>query len=362
MTVAELAHGPIAVALGQVAVQQANLIAAALQLRLQDVGSALCLHKDERHGDVGLIQDACQRVGLVSPGRLHVQLANAGDDLRAGADFDGDGVAHVTRRNAAHPLRHRGAEEHGLPLCGTLAQDALDVRCEAHVEHAVGLVEYRPAHIVETHRAALQVVAQPSGSGDDDVHTASQLLHLAPDGVATVHRERAHLVTRGETRQLVVDLHGELTRRAEDQRLHEPGGGIEALDDGNAKRCSLAAARVRLADDVPSRERRGDGAGLDRGRRLEPQLRDRVAHGRAKAQPIEADRLRDLCRSPIDRHNLSGTGPCDMRSSEPHPRTRTQDTLTIPDARRSQTFTIGSRGARGPVHARSAKALPGTRQ
>src|SRR5207253_1217888 len=93
--------------------------------------------------------------------------------------------------------------------------------------------------------------------------------------------------------------------------------------------------------DVTALQRKRNRAGLDGRGGVEAHLRNRKAHRDAQAQLIEADRLRDLCRGPIDR-DLSGTGPCDVRSSEPHSRTRTQDRSTIPDAQRSQTSTIAA--------------------
>jgi hypothetical protein len=48
-------------------------------------------------------------------------------------------------------------------------EDALDVRDEAHVEHAVGFVEDEEFDEVETHGLLFDVVEQPAGRGDDDL-------------------------------------------------------------------------------------------------------------------------------------------------------------------------------------------------
>ena len=56
-------------------------VAAAAELRLQNVRGSLRLHKDERHHDIRLVEDLRHRVGLVRPGRLHVQLTDLGGNL-----------------------------------------------------------------------------------------------------------------------------------------------------------------------------------------------------------------------------------------------------------------------------------------
>ena len=47
--------------------------------------------------------------------------------------------------------------------------DAVERRAEAHVEHAVGLVDHQRAHVVEVEGATLELVLEPARRGDDDV-------------------------------------------------------------------------------------------------------------------------------------------------------------------------------------------------
>jgi hypothetical protein len=56
--------------------------------------------------------------------------------------------------------------------------DALDVGQEAHVEHAVGLVEHQDRDLVEHHRLVLHVVEQPPGRRDEDLDARAQLRDL----------------------------------------------------------------------------------------------------------------------------------------------------------------------------------------
>ena len=100
----------------------------------------------------------------------------------------------MARCEAANPLRHGGAEEQRLSLGRALTQDAFHIWCESHVEHPVSLVEHGPSNVVELHGSPLQVIAEPSWSGDHDVHAAAELLDLAGDRVPAVDRQTAHLV------------------------------------------------------------------------------------------------------------------------------------------------------------------------
>ena len=64
--------------------------------------------------------------------------------------------------------RHRRREAERLAVERRGAQDALDLRREAHIEHPVGLVEDDEADAAETQRRPLEVVDEPSGRRDDN--------------------------------------------------------------------------------------------------------------------------------------------------------------------------------------------------
>ena len=68
------------------------------------------------------------------------------------------------------------------------------------------------------------------------------------------------------------DLHSQFPRRREDDGLDVASLHVEALEQGQGERGGLAGAGLGLADHVAARKQRGDGAGLDRRRRLVPQL------------------------------------------------------------------------------------------
>src|ERR671930_157250 len=58
-------------------------------------------------------------------------------------DLHGHRLVHERGRQLADLLREGRREEQVLPLRGEQRQDAADVVDEAHVEHAVGFIEYQ---------------------------------------------------------------------------------------------------------------------------------------------------------------------------------------------------------------------------
>ena len=69
----------------------------------------------------------------------------------------------------------RRREEHGLPLLRDAAEDLLDLRAEAHVEHPVGLVEDEDADAGERDEPALDQVLETARRRDDDVRALEPL-------------------------------------------------------------------------------------------------------------------------------------------------------------------------------------------
>ena len=67
---------------------------------------------------------------------------------------------------------------------GRQLEDALDVGDEAHVEHAVGFVDHHDLHAGQQQLAALEVVEQAAGRGDQHVDAAVELGFLVAEGDA----------------------------------------------------------------------------------------------------------------------------------------------------------------------------------
>src|SRR6266550_469811 len=82
-------------------------------------------------------------------------------------------------------LRHRRRKEQRLPLDRQFGDDFPDVVDEAHVEHAVGLVEHEKLDLSEPQAIALYEIEQAAGRGYHDFDP----LHDRAD--LTSHRDAA---------------------------------------------------------------------------------------------------------------------------------------------------------------------------
>ena len=182
-----------------------------------------------------------------------------------------DGVVGVLERDATGVAVERGGEEERLALGRALGDDAVDRRAEAHVEHAVGLVEDEDADAVEREGAALEEVLQAAGGRDDDVRLG-RLARLLGDAGAAVDGADLERPGVGDRVDLVDDLGRELARRREDQRRGARAVGLDAVDDRHAEGERLARARGALGEDVTPGEDVGDDEVLDGERRGDPAL------------------------------------------------------------------------------------------
>ena len=142
--------------------QRRGAYALGLQVAGDPIGADLGAHEDQ-HRAVGVLADEPRQV---------VDLV-AGLDLLHGV---GDGAGRALAAADLHVVRialhlagqlddlvgHRRREEQGLAVLGQRLEDALDVGPEAHVEHAVALVEDQRLHAQEIARAVPHVVHQPA--------------------------------------------------------------------------------------------------------------------------------------------------------------------------------------------------------
>ena len=174
--------------------------------------------------------------------------------------------------------------------------DPLDVRQEAHVEHAVGLVEDEGVDLVEARLVLPHVVEEPARRGDEQFDAGPQRLLLRS------HRRAAHddadpqrRVVR-QAQQHVVDLLGQLARRREDQRLgHAVRHAEEPVQDRQQEGGGLAGAGLGGGDQVAAGQDGRDGLGLDRRRLGVAHVARRLHRAGMQAQGLE--RHRELPRA-----------------------------------------------------------------
>ena len=166
------------------------------------------------------------------------------------------------------------------------AEDSLDLRAEAHVEHAVGLVEDEDANAGERDEPALDQVLEAARRRDDDVR-ALEPLRLRDDRSAAVGEADLQALRRGERVDLVGDLERELAGRHEDERFGAGAVAVEVLDDRDAEGECLARAGRRLREDVATGDRVGQDERLDEEGLGEAEGRERLLDGRAHAERAE---------------------------------------------------------------------------
>ena len=152
---------------------------------------------------------------------------------------------------------------------GSLPTIRSDVVDEAHVEHAVGLVEHEDLDLIEPHGAHLHEVEQPSRRRDQHVDAAHEIANLAIDRHAADGERDARMDVAAVGLEAVDDLRGQLARRAEHQ--HAAGALFEALlglgeviEDRQRERGGLAGSGLRDADHVACGQHLRNGLGLDR--------------------------------------------------------------------------------------------------
>ncbi len=199
------------------------------------------------------------------------------------ADLDAHGVAQGVAHGFEDAARHGGREQQVLALLGQLADDALHVGPEAHVEHAVGFVEHDDLDLGEGEVAALDHVEQAARRGDDEVDAAAHRFHLRLVGHAAVdgYDVLAGVLAAGASD--FVDLGAELARGGDHEGAHALAAP-EALQDGQHEGGRLAGAGLGAADDVAAVDDLGDGLFLDGGRRVVTERVDGVEHGAAKTE------------------------------------------------------------------------------
>ena len=110
--------------------------------------------------------------------------------VAAAGDLDAHGILQERLREARDLGRHGRGEEQRLAREGHQLADALDVRDEAHVEHAVGLVDDEDLDAVQQQLAALEEVEQAARRRDQHIGAARDLGLLIAEGDAADQQAR----------------------------------------------------------------------------------------------------------------------------------------------------------------------------
>ena len=293
LAVAKLADGPLALGLHDVAVDGGRREPPGAQLLGQRLGLVLGADEDDHPLEVLHLEDAREGVDLLRVGHHQVAVRDVGSRRRLVLDGDLDGIAEVLLRDPPDLGRHGGREQRDVLVGGRVGQDRLDVVGEAHVQHLVGLVEDQEPQLGQVESALLQVVHDPAGRADDDVHASAQGAELHAVRLAAVDRQHVHARhVGGVPLERLAHLERQLARRREDQRLRLLLPQVEPRQDRQRERRRLAGARLGQADDVATGEQGGDRLGLDGRRGLVADLLDGLEHAGIEAQVGEGEGVR----------------------------------------------------------------------
>ena len=286
---AELVERARALVLRLVAVDGQRGDPVALEALAQAVGAVLGAREDQdpRHRRIG--EQVGQELRLVvAPDHVDL-LAHGLGGRRRRRHRDPDRIDHEPLRQLGDLARHGGGEEQRLPLHRHGADDPLHVRQEAHVEHAVRLVEDEDGDRVEPDVSLLEQVEEASRGRDQDIDAAPErrdlllLAHAAEDDRAGQGHVAAVVPA------VLADLRGELAGGRDDEgaRGARPRLAGQGLEQGQREGRRLAGPGLGAADEVPAGEHRRDGLHLDGGRGLVTLLLDGPEEGLGQAELAE---------------------------------------------------------------------------
>ena len=175
--------------------------------------------------DLVAAQQLDEQRGFGGLGHRVEHLTDALGRGRLALDVERHRVMQHVLRQALHFRGHGGAEEQRLALLRQAREHAADIGQEAHVEHAVGLVDHQHVERVEARVVGGHVVEQSTGRGDDHVYAGAEGALLGSGTDAAEHRRAGDLGEARELHELFVDLRSQLARG----RQHQGAGGAAGL-------------------------------------------------------------------------------------------------------------------------------------
>ncbi len=134
-----------------------------------------------------------------------------------------------------------------------LLANELDVGDEAHVEHAVGLVDHEQVAASKQNLAALEQVHQPARRGNEDVDALVQSLDLVAHLHAADEQRHLQVVVLAVVLEVFSDLLRQFAGRLEDQAArHQRAAPAvrENVDHRQHEARSLAGAGLSDGDEV----------------------------------------------------------------------------------------------------------------
>ena len=217
--------------LGTIRMHDINLDACLLEVLLQVIGATLGAAEHEY--TVGPLSRGATRVkeGLKELDLLALDhgtkmLLHSLCGLSHAGDLDGDGIGEHRVDRALDGRGNGGREEQRLALLWTGRDNAANAGPEAHVKHAVGLIEHQALHAVEVHVVVIHEVDEASRRGDEQVAACLESLDLALELCASHDDDGPLSGLLADDRDDLLDLRCELARGGHHQSEWPKGMGV----------------------------------------------------------------------------------------------------------------------------------------
>ena len=261
---AEKTQDALAHRLGDVAVKTVSGVAAGEEFLGALINGPFRVAKNDGKARLLEVKKARDELDARALAGLVADLLDRFDGEALALDLDELRILPVALDDAADRGIHRRGEEEGLPFLGESAEEAFHLIGEAHVEHAVGLVEHGDANVGKIQGASLDMVDETTGRAHDDLHPLMQGADLAVDRSASVDRDGAESREPGtEALDLGADLHRELTRRADHEHLRIGIVPVDPGETGEAESGGFSRTGLGETDEILALERERNRGGLD---------------------------------------------------------------------------------------------------
>ena len=230
------------------------------------VGQSLAFAGDQRAQDGTLFGEGAVFAGGCEGEQLLLDRHIGGCLTR---DFN---LRRIIQEGVGDPFNFRGhgrTEEQGLAGFRRHLEDTLDVRDEAHVEHAVSLIDHHDLHAGQQQFATLEMIKQSARGSNQHVNTAVDQLVLIAEGNAADQQSLGQLGVFGIFVKAFGHLSGEFPRGGQHQRTRHPGTGAalaEQCDHRQREACRFAGAGLGNAQNVLAAQGGGNGLLLNGGR------------------------------------------------------------------------------------------------
>ena len=311
---------------------------ARLELGQRLGAGALALVAVQRHGlDALVVQKVGHLVGAELGAREHQYLAPVvfADQVRQyvflavathGVDHLRDALHRGVGRRDLHALRvlqqvarqfadfvaEGGAEEQALLVLGQQRQHLLHVVDEAHVEHAVGLVQHQNFDVREVDVVLAFQIEQTARRGDQDVDAARDAVDLRVHADAAEDHGGSQLQVLAVGANGFLDLRRQLARGRQHQRADGARFGCRAraeqLQHGQREAGRLAGAGLCAGQQVVATQHHGNGLRLDGGGGRVALLLHRAQDGGGQVQFVKVHQM----DAPVSRRGelLACSGGC----------------------------------------------------